>query len=495
MRRRAAAAHYRPGSPENPGPGRAAPTVAAPGRDRRASGDVEEPVRRELTRRGFIAATGAAGAVSVAGPAVAYAGGTGREQVTETAARRPALGSGGRPTSRPALAGLARRHGRGAPIMFVDLAAVDQNAKVIQTFARQQRWAVRPALKAFQSPRLCAYVLERLPEPRGLVFHLGEVDQIMAAAPAGTDLLMGYPPTRGELRDFLRRRPPRGQRRHRLTILASSVELLQDLARLARTTPRRVPLDVALEFDSGLGRGGFHFPHEISAALRVLRRNRSRLRLRAVVCYDGHATLTGDLAVRQRVAKDSRAFYARYLDQLRDEGEGLYDPRTLIRNGPASSNYRNWAGSREINEISPGSAYVYAGYLETFDNQGLASALTQCAPVLKKIGPYPSELVTKKPIPPITGTEYFLIGSGWPDRGGTQPQFVHPPGVNDNFRGGGRAAVYAPVDSLTTEDYVLLWPHQAGDGVDYFGALHAVRAGRVLDVWPTFRRWSTPGAS
>jgi D-serine deaminase-like pyridoxal phosphate-dependent protein len=40
--------------------------------------------------------------------------------------------------------------------MFVDLAAVDQNTKVVLAFAKQNGWSVRPALKAFQSPKLCA---------------------------------------------------------------------------------------------------------------------------------------------------------------------------------------------------------------------------------------------------------------------------------------------------------------------------------------------------
>ena len=439
----------------------------------------------DLTRRGLLAAAGAAGATAAIGPAAVVA-------APAVAAAPPPLGRGGSPTSDPALARLARRHGRGEPLMFVDLAAVDRNAKVIQSFAHRQGWAVRPALKAFQCPQLCAYVLRQLPEPRGLVFRLRQVDEIMAVAPAGTDLLMGYPPTRGELRAYLGSRPPRGQRRHRLTILASSVELLEDLERLARSTRRPLPLDVALEFDSGLGRGGFHFEPEITAAIKVLRRAKRRLRLRAVLCYDGHATLTGDLQVRRRVAKQAREFYANYLAQLKDEGSDLYDARRLIRNGPASSNYRNWAGSRECNEISPGSAYMYAGYLKTFDKDGLARAGTQCAPVLKDVGPYPTELVTQKPLPPITGEAYFLVGSGWPDGGGNQPEFVHPAGVNDNLRGGGRAAVYAPKGSLSTEDYVLCWPHQSGDGIDHFGALHAVRNGKLLDVWPTASRWGTP---
>ncbi len=456
--------------------------------ERNRAGDAEGG----LTRRSLLAAAGTiAAAAAVPSPARA-ASNVAPEMPAEASFAR-AVGSGGRPTTNRTLARLARDHGGGEPLVFVDLAAVDRNTKVILDFARAQRWHVRPALKAFQSPKLCAYVLHLLPEPRGLVFHLRTVDQIMAAAPAGTDLLMGYPPSRGELRAYLGSPPPRGQRRHRLTLMASSVEILEEMARLARTTRRHLPLDVALEFDSGEGRGGFHHPPQISAAIKVLRRERRLLRLRAVMCYDGHASANGNESFRKLVAKQSSGFFQGYLDQLHAEGADLYDPAKLIRNGPGSSNYRNWAGRPQINEISPGSAFVYAAYLRSgFDTQGLSRAVTQAAPVLKDVGPYPSTLFTKVPIPPITGEEYFLKGSTWPDQAGIQPPFVDPPGVQDDQIEGGRCMVYAPPGELSTSDYVLCWPNQSGDGIDYFGSIKVVRSGRIVDVWPTFTRWGAP---
>ncbi len=265
------------------------------------------------------------------------------------------------------------------------------------------------------------------------------------------------------------------------------------MAALARHTPRPVPLSVALEFDSGEGRGGFHHPPEVSAAIKLLRRERRYLRLRGVVCYDGHATATGAESWRTHVAEQASEYYRRYLDQLHAEGADLYDAKTLIRNGPGSSNYRNWSGKPEINEISPGSAFVYAGYLRAgFDTEGLAPALAQAAPVLKHVGPYPTTLFTKIPIPPIRGQEYFLKGSTWPDQAGIQPPFTYPSGVQEDIPEGGRCMVWAPTGKLGTSDYVLCWPNQGGDGVDYFGALHAVRSGRIVGVWPTFTRWGTP---
>jgi D-serine deaminase-like pyridoxal phosphate-dependent protein len=448
-----------------------------------------------VTRRSFVTAAGTVATAAITAPQ-ATASALEHTIANGAVAASSQLGSGGEPTRRWMLAGLAREHGRGEPLMFVDLAAVDQNAKVVVDFARAHRWAVRPALKVFQSPKLCAYIMGLLPEPRGLVFHLRTVDQIMTAAPAGTDLMMGYPPTPGELRAYLRSAPPRGQRPHTLTLMASSMNILEEMATLARTTSRPVPLNVCLEFDSGEGRGGFHRPADISAAIKLLRRERRVLRLRGVLCYDAQATLDAAEAWRRLVAKQASGYYARYLEQLRAEGSDLYDHATLIRNGPGSSNYRNWAGKPEINEISPGSTFVYAGYLQAgFDTKGLAPALTQAAPVLKDVGPYPKALITLQPLPPIIGEEYFLKGSTWPDQAGIQPAFVYPPGVQDDEPEGGRAMVYAPPGELTTEDYVLCWPNQGGDGIDYFGALHAVRNGRVVDVWPTFTRWSSPPSS
>ena len=335
-----------------------------------------------LTRRDFITAAGAAGAagaITVAAPDSAAWASRGHA-VVDRRPGMPRLGSGGRPTTNRTIARLARDHANGEPAIFVDLAAVDQNTKLIVDFANANNWAVRPALKAFQCPRLCAYILARLPKPRGLVFHLRTVDQIMSAAPGGTDLLMGYPPTRGELRAYLAAPPPT-RRPHRLTLLASSTEMIEEMGMLARSTRRRLPLDVGLEFDSGEGRGGFIHTADITAAIKLLRRYRDRLRLRAIVCYDGHATATPDETWRKFVAKQARGNYARYLDQLHAEGADLYDRGTLIRNGPASANYHNWAGTSEINEISPGSAFVYAGYLAAgFDDHGLAPAITQAAP-------------------------------------------------------------------------------------------------------------------
>jgi D-serine deaminase-like pyridoxal phosphate-dependent protein len=432
-----------------------------------------------LDRRGFLAA----GALAAGGAAALPLGGRPRDAAARAGRRPPPLGAGGRPMSLPALARLARARGGGRPVLLLDLAALDRNTSVIAGFARAQRWSVRPALKCFRSPGLTAYVLARLPAPRGLVFELAEVDAIVAAAPPGTDLMGGYPPTLGELEAYLAERPRR-QRRHRLRILVDSVDLLQELARLARRTPRRLPLEVALELDVGMGRGGVSVgdAEEMRACLRILRRNRSRLRLTAVLGYDGHATLTGDPEYRRLVATRAQAAYRAHLANLERLGGDLYDARRLVRNGPASSNYRNWAGG-PANEISPGSAFVFASWLrDPFDNDGLAPALALCGSVRRITSGHPSVPFTGEVEPGYVEEEVVVQGVGAPT------ELAHPPGAREDRLSGGGSSLVVPRGAVALGDYVIYRPEQAEEGIVRFGAMLAVREGRVLRRWSVDRR-------
>jgi D-serine deaminase-like pyridoxal phosphate-dependent protein len=398
----------------------------------------------------------------------------------------PPLGLGGRPMPLDQLAAFAREVGGGYPVLLLDLAALDQNVHVVVDFARRQNWAVRPALKSFRSPELVGYVLRRLPQPRGLVFNLSEVDPIVAAAPRGTDLMTGYPPTVGELRGYLGRRPPRGQRRHRLRILVDSVPLMEELLRAARTTRRRLPLDVALELDVGMGRGGINDRDELRACLELLRSDRRRLRLGAVLGYDGHATLTGTRAYRQIVAAQAKSAYRRHLDDLARLGSDLFDERTLIRNGPGSSNYRNWPGG-PVNEISPGSAFLLAGYLSRgFDTEGLVPALAMGGAVRRITGDHPSLPLTGTTLPNSRQQEIIVQAIGDPG------ELAYPPGAGGDDLSGGGDALAVPKGSVALGDYVLYRPIQTEVGIQRFDAIVAVREGRLRRSWRVQPR---PGGS
>ena len=428
-----------------------------------------------VDRRTFIAASGAVVAGAVASPGVA----AGAKKP------KPPLGAGGAPMPLEALAGLARKEGRGDPVLILDLAAVDQNTKTVVDFANANGWAVRPALKTFRSPALISYLLNRLPQPRGLVFSLREVDPIIAQAPRNTDLMTGYPPTLGELTDFLATKPPKGQRKHRLRILVDSLELAKHLAERSRTSRRRLPLEVAIEFDVGMGRGGVNDRAELAAILEVLRSARDRLKLTAVLGYDGHATLDGDANYRRLVATQAQQSYRDHLAALKELGADLHDEATLIRNGPGSSNYRNWTGG-PANEIGCGSAFLFAGYLNGgYDTEGLAPALTLGGAVRRITSDYPSAPVIG--IAPPAADEMEIIVQAVAPPG----ELVHPSGGREDTASGGGDALIVPRGSVALGDYVLYRPAQTERAILSYHELLGVREGRVLRRWPVFRRQGT----
>jgi D-serine deaminase-like pyridoxal phosphate-dependent protein len=391
--------------------------------------------------------------------------------------------------SLPALQALALKASAGHPACLVDLAALDANLKVVLDWAKANGRLVRPALKVTPSAQLSAYILQRLPEPRALIFSLRALRDTLPRAPQGTDFLMGYPPTPRELAEHLALRPARTERPHRLRILVDSLTILKELAALAGGSKRRLPLEVAIELDVGMGRGGMKDAAELRAALQVLREAKDRLRLTAVLGYDGHATLNGDATYRKLVAETAQDRYAAFLSQLSEEGAGLYDPRDLVRNGPASSNYRNWTRPDVANEISPGSALLYAGYLGGFDNEGLTPAVALAAPVFRITSDFPSVPLTQATLPGANREEINVRTLPWSDSGASP---VYPDDIQTDELSGGGWAYHVPKGVLKLGDQVLFRPQQTGEAMVPFGAIHAVREGSVRRVWPTLPRPQAP---
>jgi D-serine deaminase-like pyridoxal phosphate-dependent protein len=440
---------------------------------------VSTPIDRRRFIAGSVAAGGAiAGAGALGFPATARAGGE-------------PLGAGGHPMSPRDLAASAGRIGNGDPLALLDLAALDRNIATIAAFAAGRGWAARPALKAFRCPRLSSYVLGRLPQPRGMVFDLGEADELARIGPPGLDLMMGWVPAPAELERFLMGRPST-KKPHRIRLLVDGVESARDLTRLAATTRRPLPLDVALDLDSGMGRGGIDSKDEMAAVLQVLRAAGSRVQLGAIVCYDGHASLVPPAAARRIVVEQARSYLRRGLGWLHELGADLIGDRALIVNGPGSTSFRQWPEGSEINEISPGNAFVFPSTLDQFDTDGLSNAVVLCAPVTRITSDSPSLPLTQTTLPGSTQQEVLVKSAAWSAIDSIATA-IWPEGITSDTLSGGLNAFVVPKGSRKRGEHVLFRPVEAWFAIDEFDALHAVREGRHVRTWPTVRRWGGTG--
>ena len=405
--------------------------------------------------------------------------GQGRAAIA-AASRQPPLGSGGEPTPLRDLQRIAREEGSGNSCCLVDLAALDRNLASVVRFARSRGWAVRPALKTLPAAGLAGYVLQRLPEPRAMIFRLDTLPAILAKSPANTTLLCGYPPTLGELEGFLGRRAE--SKPHSVILLSDSVEHLQKLIELVRASPRRKPIEIALELDVGHGRGGLNDRAEVRAVVELLRAARDQLSLIALLGYDAHARLTAEAPYRKLVADTSQVRYRDLAGMIGEEARDLLSGRTLIHNGPASANYRNWSAGGPATEVSPGSAILFAGYLSGgYDTQGLTPALFTSTPVQRVTSSHPSVPLTQTTLPGSREEEVLFKFPVAIDA------MVLPGGGRiDELSGGGNAWV-VPRGSLRIGEYALFRPTEA-DSAGQFGHVIAVREGRVVRRWETLPR-------
>ncbi len=391
------------------------------------------------------------------------------------------------------VAAVAAQIGNGEPVAIVDLAAVDHNCERLLAWSSQNRIAWRPAYKTLRSPELLSYVLAKLDRPRVMIHHLRDLPQALPHVPPGTDFLMGYPPTLGELRRYLRSRPARGESRYTLRINVDGIELLRALDRFSHDTPRKLPIDVVLEIYNGIPRGGFDPGAELTEALNVLRTARGRLRLGALLCYDALAAGTSDPATRHTAAKFAQGNLDQAYQSVVHQAHDLVDLTTFVRNGPGSSNYAYWGGTTAANEFSAGSAVLFADYLDPYDiSAGLAKGLYLCAPVLR----LPENLfLGKGPFPVPKGTvPVYIKAGGWPTGNNpTLSKLVYPPGLLEGpvYGRGSNASglILARMDELHLGDYVVETAQQVMEGQDYFGALYAVRERTVRALWPTVSRW------
>jgi hypothetical protein len=217
------------------------------------------------------------------------------------------------------------------------------------------------------------------------------------------------------------------------------------------------------------------------------------LRLSALLCYDALAAATSDVAARKSAARFAQRNLTLAYESVIAQAHDLVDLTSFARNGPGSSNYPNWAGTKAANEFSAGSSVLFADYLDPYDiSAGRAKGLYLCAPVLRL--PKNAVLGTS-PLPIPAGTELVYVKSGgWPTgNGATLSKLVYPKGLQEEpiyGRGSNASGLILPgTGELALGDYVVETAQQVIEGQDYFGGLYAVRQGRVRALWPTVSRW------
>ncbi|HLA30620.1 MAG TPA: alanine racemase [Pseudomonas sp.] len=377
---------------------------------------------------------------------------------------------------------LLRRQSPGIPLLIVDLERLDQNAELL---ARQlgNKLALRLVSKSLASIGMLDYLANKLGTQRFMLFHQPQLNQLAQSFPQ-SDLLLGKPlPAAAALR-FYQQLPAGGAfvPARQLAWLVDSPARLGEYAELARALGQ--PLQIALEIDIGMARGGFATPARLGEALAWLQANPAPLRVRGLMGYDGHLGHVPFWVEQADAFARSTARYRAFAATAKQFGD-LWPPQALLNGGGSLSYALHAAGATPLNEVAVGSALLKPSDFDVELLAGHRPALWIASPVLKALAGQLPFLDDAQALlqawNPNRQQAYYLYGGQWP----ADP--VAPAGLSYDALYGRSANQERLLGSgssgLGVDDWVFLRPQRAEGLIESFPELYLLRNERLVGRW------------
>jgi D-serine deaminase-like pyridoxal phosphate-dependent protein len=253
-------------------------------------------------------------------------------------------------------------------------------------------------------------------------------------------------------------------RRGRLSVAVDDVRNASDLSQAVCAAGSQ--LDVLIEVDVGMGRGGVRSPEEAVTLAQHLS-HLPGLRLRGVQGYEGHCMLEPDRAVRIAKARAAIDYLGIVIDRLAHAGFACE-----VVSAGGTGTYDITGANPRVTEIQAGS-YVFMDNFHGNLVPGFSRALTVLGTVVIHHG------------------NTIVLDSG---RKSVGIDFVLPTMVDyPHYQARYFAEEHALFDlddrcPLKYGDTVELTPGYAPTTVNLYDAYHVVENGVVVDIWPIIPR-------
>lgn len=442
-----------------------------------------------VTRRGFLKTTaGAAGAALAAS-----ACGGASEGESCTAPNPTGSGCAGQLPDGSYFQQVAQdlaAAGYGTPQILIDLDRLDANADAIVAGIGRDRYRI--VEKSLPSLDLLTYVSSRTGSDRFMVLHLPFLPPLFAALPAA-QILVGKPQPLAAVAQLFQALPP-AELAQRVTFLADTPKRVADLALFAANLG--VTLQVAIEIDVGLHRGGVRTPTGLPDVLALFVANPGAIAFAGLLGYDGHVPNAPagpgleEHASRQQwqTATDT---YQSFVDVLATRFPELMRPG-LIFNSGGTATYPLYT-SGPVNDVAVGGGMLRPAAYPGMFLGALTPASFIAAPVLAHYDTVDLPLIKKMSKTVWSDQQLFTIyGGGW------AAEFVWPPGaalaplVNDAENKNlvpNQSWLVGPLSPpIMPDDWVFQHPREA-DAIFQFENILLVRDGRLQPMtWRSYPR-------
>jgi hypothetical protein len=313
-----------------------------------------------------------------------------------------------------------RASAAGRESAFVDLDAVDHNLKLVGA-QLGSKIGLRLGGKSLPSLQLLEYMMLAACTNRIMAFEEGMVRDLLVRFGSDVDILLGRPATVDALArtfatlDDLGSGPnPTGSVRW----LVDTPERMRQFAAFAGERGERV--NISVEIDVGLHRGGARDADELRSMLKIIDESRL-LRFTGFMGYEGHVPFVP--LDRGSPAAELAAVQRRYADFVRVGREAypaLFEG-PLVYNSGGSRTYHSYTDDLDtpVNDVAMGSAFFYPSNFHNLPETGLRTATFFATPVLKRLDPaelYPDadELPELAAGQPDYQVWYGMVGGGFP---------------------------------------------------------------------------------
>lgn len=399
--------------------------------------------------------------------------------------------AGGRPQAAPrgqaddsawyrAMGAAVREAGMGEPALLIDLDRLDANIERVRQAAPAGR-GLRLVQKSLPSLSLLEYIVPRLGARGLMTFHRPFLNRYAERAPQH-DQLLGKPMPVAAVHQFYREHRPGGgfdPARQLQWLVDTEARLAQYLA-LAQA--QDLCLQVNLEIDVGLRRGGVPAPEALAPLLALVAAHPRHLRWSGFMAYDSHAVQAPPWSSPARAVAQCNERHRAFIGWARAQHPALCH-EGLCFNGAGSPTVTLHGSDTPLTELSMGSALVKPSDFDVGSLAALKPALLLATPVLKVL-PH-LEIPFIEPLARLAGSllpgrgqSVFVYGGRWMARP------VWPAGMRSNGLYGlssNQQLMNLPASVAVAPDEVVLWrPTQSEAVLLQCGDLLGVRNGRVV---------------
>ncbi len=396
-----------------------------------------------------------------------------------------------------------RADAAGRETAFVDLDAVDHNLTRVGG-ALGHRIDLRLVAKSLPCLDLLEYMMVTAGTNRIMAFAEGMVGELLLRFGDRVDILLGRPAAIGALERTFKRLDEQDEKHNpasRVRWLVDTEARLGEYAMFAEH--RHEPIDIALEIDVGLRRGGARSERELLAMLSLIDASEN-LRFAGLMGYDGHVPFAaGETAPSVEFELVQRR-YDSFVRTGQQAFPALFDGRQVF-NGGGSRTYHEYVDEvvTPVNDVAVGSALFYPSNFHDLDDHGLRAASFFATPILKRTDPAETPF-DESFLPGIAHGNRNVEVAFYMTTGDFPGSRIYPDGLTQNLDPARAEKPPRLVNLLPNQgrwwgsrdlplevgDFIFYQPWEA-DAIRWLNRLDVFRGAELIDQWETFQ----PGIS